>query len=110
MDREPTVTLLWVIILVGLPGVGLLIYFFAGRDWKRIHPRQRWVKVLRAIREPFMEPIYARYRAYSDAIATQYRGTSVERLIRAVSRERGNVPLPANDLEIGPTARSTSRI
>ncbi len=48
MDREPTVTLLWLIILVALPGVGLLIYFFAGRDWKRIHPRQRWVKDLRA--------------------------------------------------------------
>jgi cardiolipin synthase len=103
MDRDPTVTLLWMIILVVLPGLGLLIYFFAGRDWKRIHPKQRWVEDLRAIREPFMEPLYARYAPHSQAILATYRGTPVERLIRAVSRERGNQPLPANDFVIWPS-------
>jgi cardiolipin synthase len=103
MDRDPTVTLLWLIILVGLPGIGLLIYFFAGRDWKRIHPKQLWVADLRAIREPFMEHVYARYAAHSQAIVAKYRGTPAARLIRAVSRERGNQPLPANDLEIWPS-------
>jgi cardiolipin synthase len=103
MDREPTVTLLWILVLVALPGVGLLIYFFAGRDWKRIHPKQRWVRELRAIRDPFMEPFYARYAADALAIVAKYRGTPIERLIRAVSRERGNQPLPADDLAIWPS-------
>jgi len=103
MDRDPTVTLLWMIILVVLPGLGLLIYFFAGRDWKRIHPKLRWVADLRAIRESFMEPLYARYAAQSQAVITRYRATPVERLVRAVSRERGNQPLPANDLAIWPS-------
>ena len=103
MDREPTVTLLWILVLVVLPGIGLLIYFFAGRDWKRIHPRQRWVADLRAVREPFMEPLYDRYAVYAVGVVSKYRGTPVERLIRAVSRERGNQPLPANDLAIWPS-------
>jgi cardiolipin synthase len=103
MDRDPTVTLLWLIILVALPGVGLLIYFFAGRDWKRIHPRQRWVADLRAIREPFMQRFYARYAAHAQSVLAKYRDTPVERLIRAVSRERGNQPLPANGLAIWPS-------
>ena len=103
MDREPTVTLLWILVLVVLPGLGLLIYFFAGRDWKRIHPRQRWVADLRAVRKPFMEPLYDRYAAYAVGVVSKYRGTPVERLIRAVSRERGNQPLPANDLAIWPS-------
>lgn len=103
MDREPTVTLLWILVLVVLPGLGLLIYFFAGRDWKRIHPRQRWVADLRAVREPFMEPLYDRYAVYAVGVVSKYRGTPVERLIRAVSRERGNQPLPANDLAIWPS-------
>jgi len=103
MDREPTVTLLWILVLAALPGLGLLIYFFAGRDWKRIHPKQRWARELRAIREPFMEPVHDRYAAYALATVAKYRGTPVERLIRAVSRERGNQPLPANDLAIWPS-------
>ncbi len=102
-DREPTVTLLWILILVLLPGAGLVIYFFAGRDWKRIHARQRWVKDLRALREPFLKPFYARYRAYSDATLAAYHGTSTERLIRAICTERGNGPLPVNDLAIWPS-------
>jgi cardiolipin synthase A/B len=102
-DREPTITLLWILVLVLLPGFGLLLYLFAGRDWKKIHARQRWVKELRGLREPFMARLYARYRPYSTGISEKYRGTSIERLIRAVSRERGNEPLPANDLVIWPS-------
>jgi len=102
-DREPTVTLLWILILVLLPGAGLIVYFFAGRDWKRIHARQRWVKDLRALREPFLKPFYARYRAYSDATLAAYRDTSTERLIKAICTERGNGPLPVNDLAIWPS-------
>jgi len=102
-DREPTVTLLWILILVLLPGAGLVVYFFAGRDWKRIHARQRWVKDLRALRELFLKPFYARYRTYSDATLAAYNDTSTERLIRAICTERGNGPLPVNDLAIWPS-------
>jgi cardiolipin synthase A/B len=102
MDREPTVTLLWILILTVLPVVSLPIYFFAGRDWKRVHARQAWVRDLRALREPFMGPIYARYRDHSEAISATYRESSIGRLIHAVSTERGNQPLPANELTVWP--------
>jgi cardiolipin synthase len=102
-DRDPTITLLWMVVLVLLPVIGLPIYFLAGRDWKRIHARQPWVKELRALREPFMERFHARYRAYSTSTHAKYRDTSIERLIQAVSTERRNEPLPANDLVIWPS-------
>ena len=103
MDREPTAALLWIIILCLLPGLGLFIYFMAGRDWKRVHARQKWVADLRALREPFMRRIYGRYAPYSQAVHARYRETPVERMIHAVSRERGNSPLPVNDLAIVPS-------
>jgi cardiolipin synthase len=102
-DREPTITLLWILVFLIMPGFGLLVYFLAGRDWKKVHARQEWVQELRAIREPFMETLYVRYRSYSDAVTAHYRDTSIERLVRAVSQERGNEPLPANELAIWPS-------
>jgi cardiolipin synthase len=105
-DREPSVSLSWILILGLLPGVGLIIYFFAGRNWKGIHSKQQWIKDLRELEAPFMEPIYSRYREYSEAVRTKYRGTPTERLIRAISTERGNDPLPANDLTIWPTGEA----
>jgi cardiolipin synthase len=102
-NREPTVTLSWILVLTLLPFVGLPIYFFVGRDWKRVHARQGWVRSLRAIRKPFMGAIRARYAGYADDVRRQYAGTPVERLIGAISRERGNEPLPALELAIWPS-------
>jgi cardiolipin synthase A/B len=99
-DREPAISLSWILILTFLPFVGLPIYYFVGRDWKRIHARQCWVADLRAISAPFMQAIYARYEQYSKAVSARYEGTTVERVICAISKERGNAPLPASELAI----------
>ena len=89
-DREPSVSLAWILILGLLPGVGLIIYFFAGRNWKGIHSKRKWVRDLRALESSFMEPIHARYREYAEAARREYRGTPTERLIQAISTEREN--------------------
>ncbi|MCE5191130.1 MAG: cardiolipin synthase [Actinomycetia bacterium] len=99
-DREPSVSLSWILILGLLPGVGLLIYLFGGRNWKGIHAKRQWVRDFRALQEPFMEPIYARYREYAKATRAKHAGTPTERLIRAISTERGNDPLPANEFAV----------
>jgi cardiolipin synthase len=105
-DREPSVSLSWILILGLLPGVGLIIYFFGGRNWKGIHSKRKWVTDLRSLEVPFMAPIYSRYREYSEAVTARYRGTPTERLIRAISAERGNDPLPANELTIWTTGEA----
>jgi cardiolipin synthase A/B len=102
-DREPAISLSWILILTLLPFVGLPIYYFVGRDWKKIHARQRWVGRLRELQKPFMERVYARYEPYSRAVSARYAGTLVERIICAISLERGNEPLPANELAIWPS-------
>ncbi|NTW28088.1 MAG: cardiolipin synthase [Coriobacteriia bacterium] len=101
-NRDPAITMGWILIFLLLPYVSLAIYFFAGRDWKRIHARQRWVRDFGTIQKPFMESIYSRYRGYSDSISAKYDGTPIERLECAISRERGNRPLPANEIAICP--------
>ena len=105
-DREPATTLSWILILGLLPGVGLLIYFLGGRNWKGIHAKQSWAADLRALREPFMATYGTRYAAYSKAVAEKYRATPTERLIHAITAERGNAPLPANELATWPSGET----
>jgi cardiolipin synthase len=99
-NRDPTATLSWILILALLPVVGLPFYFFAGRDWKRIHARLPWVREVQALKEPLMRRFYARYESYSKATDEKYHDTPVERLINAVRQERGNEPLPANEVAV----------
>lgn len=60
-NRDPTAALAWLLVLVLLPGIGLLIYFFLGRNWPVIAQRSKKTQHARAIARGFMEPYYARY-------------------------------------------------
>ena len=46
-DREPSITLAWLFILLFLPVVGVVFYIFFGRDWKVVAQRNGWVRDLR---------------------------------------------------------------
>ncbi len=47
-DREPSITLAWLFILLFLPFVGVVFYIFFGRDWKVVARRKGWIRTLRA--------------------------------------------------------------
>ncbi len=97
-ERDPSTTLAWIMLLVLLPGVGLVAYFLFGRDWrKRRSPRSRF-----AIDEGHrtVRPLYERYAtAAEDALAA---GPLVSRVSRAIQTQNGTRPLPCTDLEIMP--------
>ena len=38
-DREPSITLAWLFILLFLPFIGVFFYIFFGRDWKVVARR-----------------------------------------------------------------------
>ena len=38
-DRNPTAALAWLLVLIALPVLGLVVYFFFGRNWPEITQR-----------------------------------------------------------------------
>lgn len=99
-NREPSLTLAWILVLVALPILGLLIYFFAGRDWGKITPKSRWFTEWRKIRFPYMDAFYKRYARYAEAARRRYEGTNVEGVISAIQKQQFAPPLPADDVRI----------
>ena len=59
-DREPSITLAWLFILLFLPFVGVFFYIFFGRDWKVVAQRKGWIQTLARVEKEEMAPIYAR--------------------------------------------------
>ena len=99
-DREPSITLAWLFILLFLPLIGVVFYIFFGRDWKVVARRKGWVKRLRDTEVAEMAPIYERnvqavarfYEEWGDSIA--------EPISRAISKENVARVLPASSLEL----------
>jgi len=99
-DREPSITLAWLFILVFLPFVGVFFYIFFGRDWKVVAQRKGWIQTLKRVETEEMAPIYKRnaqatarfYEEWGDAIA--------EPISRAISAENVARVLPASSLEL----------
>ena len=110
-DREPSITLAWLFILLFLPLIGVIFYIFFGRDWKVVARRKGWVKRLRDTEVAEMAPIYERnvqavarfYEEWGDSIAEPIsRAISKENVAqgpagvvaRALQRRRAQVPPP----------------
>jgi cardiolipin synthase len=105
-NREPTKTLAWILVLMLLPGIGLLFYIFLGRDWKTITPTRKWYKAAAKLQGPFMEDFYARYETFAKKTVAEYEGTVGERVMRAIAKENfGALPLPSDGLDIYPSGK-----
>jgi cardiolipin synthase len=100
-ERDPSTTLVWMMILLVLPGLGVVAYVLFGRNWRLIAKNDlRRVEALRLGGE-MLAPIYARHAA---GIAELERRDPpiIGRLITAIRAQVGTAPLPCIDLEIFP--------
>ena len=60
-NRRPQSTLAWMLVLFFVPGIGLLIYFFFGRDTKAFSKRRKLLmQDLEANARPLLSPILSR--------------------------------------------------
>ena len=99
-DREPSITIAWLFILIFVPFVGVFFYIFFGRDWKVVARRKGWIQTLKRVEKEEMAPIWKRnaqatarfYEEWGDAIA--------EPISRAISAENVARVLPASSLEL----------
>ena len=102
-DREPADTLAWAFALLLAPVLGMIFYFFAGRDWALITEKKG---SLRAHVDRFLAalaPFFARNAGAERRFRQLYAGTYIERLADTITREDGLPVVTADSAEIFPT-------
>ena len=99
-DREPADTLAWAFALLLLPVVGIIFYFFAGRDWAAIEAKKGSLKGYLVTESEALAPFYARTEPARQRFERLYAGTFIDRLRTAIRRENGFRIVTADSAEI----------
>ena len=99
-DREPSITLAWLFILVFLPLIGVFFYIFFGRDWKVVAQRKGWIQTLKRVETEEMAPIYERNAGVAERFAREWSGTIAAPISRAITSENVASVLPAASVEL----------
>src|SRR5665647_2596897 len=82
-DREPSITLAWLFILIFLPLIGVFFYIFFGRDWKVVAQRKGWIQTLKRVETEEMAPIYERNAGAGERFEREWAGTIAVPVSRA---------------------------
>lgn len=99
-DREPTAALAWLLILIALPYVGLVVYFFFGRNWPAITQRHPTTIRLNEIVAAFMPGVYEPYRDHAARLAEKTEGTYAGRVMSLIEQKAGAPALPARTCDL----------
>jgi len=99
-DREPSITLAWLFVLVFLPGIGVFFYIFFGRDWKVVAQRKGWIQTLKRVESEEMAALYARNAGAEERFQREWAGTIALPISRAITSENVSQILPAESVEL----------
>jgi len=99
-DREPSITLAWLFILLFLPFIGVFFYIFFGRDWKVVAQRKGWIETLHRTEAEEMAPIYRRNAGAIERFTREWHDTIAVPISRAIMSENVASILPATSLEL----------
>ena len=102
-DREPADTLAWAFALLLLPVLGMVFYFFAGRDWAIITEKKGSMRAQLDRLLSTLAPFFARNAGAERRFRALYGGTYLERLSDTIAREDGLGVVTADSAEIFPT-------
>jgi len=110
-DREPASTLLWLGALVFLPGIGVVLFLFFGRDWKVITARRPWAQSYMPGVLTTMDLLYQRNRETERLFRERYPSGLAADIATTIRRENFSRPLPAQTLEVfAATSESFARL
>jgi cardiolipin synthase len=100
-DRDPSTILAWLFVVLLFPVLGLVAYFFIGRNFRRDTPRRRKVIAqMKKVAAESLAPVEAANTEFTDEAVNDLAATPGAR-IESVGREEGGVaPLPADTVEI----------
>jgi cardiolipin synthase len=97
-EREPSLTLAWLLVLIFVPFVGVALYIFFGRDWRVVAQRKGWVHALHEQRVHGMAEVYERNRCAYDRFMEEWRGSTADKVQRAISAKEVAHILPASSI------------
>lgn len=98
-ERDPSTTLAWALMLLALPGVGLILYVVFGRNWRAIGKRDAVRKESERLGDEAMRPVNLRW-AQPAALALSTKAESARRISLALRTQTGACPLPCTDVRI----------
>ena len=100
-DRDPSTVLAWLFVVLLLPVLGLVAYFFIGRNFRKDSPkRTRILQQMDAVAERSLVPVVAANEAFSQAVVTGLSGTAGQRIEATGRTEDDAVPLPADSVDV----------
>jgi cardiolipin synthase len=100
-DREPTIVLAWLLVIMLIPLLGIVAYFFIGRNYRRETGRRREGRqVSAALTDRRMAPVVGAAQAFSEAAVEALDRTPGHRVEMTGRHEGGMVPLPADSVEL----------
>ena len=100
-DRDPSTVLAWLFVIMLLPVIGIIAYFFIGRNYRRASKRRTaMMQRLAALAEQSLAPTVAANAAFTEATLGDLRGTPAQHIESAGRREDGVAPLPADTVDI----------
>lgn len=99
-DRDPSTTLAWILILCALPYVGLILYYFLGRDWAGITAKSKWLRARESIRVPFMNKIWEINEIEVNAFYAKEGLNVSQEVAHAIWAQTKVSPLMARDIEV----------
>jgi cardiolipin synthase len=100
-DRDPSTVLAWLFVILLLPVLGLILYFFIGRNYRRDAPwRQRTRQRMRELTSGALAPILAANSSFSAAVVSELHETPAGRIEATGRSEVGLPPLPAGSVEV----------
>jgi cardiolipin synthase len=99
-DREPSITIAWLFILVFAPLIGLFFFIFFGRDWKVVARRKGWIQTLKRVETEEMAPLYERNAGAPERFEREWAGTIAVPISHAITSENVSTVLPAKSVEL----------
>ncbi len=102
-QRDPTKTLAWLVLLSFLPLFGLALYYFFGRNWRKLAEQRGLHERHRAMAGPTMRAVYDRYADKADAGRSWAEERGYSRLVQLIEQTEFTPPLPACDVRILPS-------
>jgi cardiolipin synthase len=100
-DRDPSTVLAWLFVVLLLPVLGLVAYFFIGRNFRRDTPRRRRIMAqMDAVAKESLAPVQAANTEFTDDAVNDLAATPGARIQSVGFTEGGVAPLPADTVDI----------
>ena len=102
-QRDSTKTLSWLLLIYVLPVVGLVMYFFLGRNFRKKTLRSGWWRQVAEAWRPVDERLQARYAQEIAAGEVAAEDLGFDEVVRIAEAGESAFPLPAYDVRIMPS-------